>query len=111
MYLTSGQRWLYSNGKKMSKSKQPFSYGVPSGPMIIALRTSTRASSTRKKTDECHATGRLVVRIANSLAIASDRLGAFYFAVTKVRDIWSCGNILRRTLSSIPAIRVLYACL
>lgn len=71
----------------MSKMKQPFSYGVPSGPMIRALRQSTRFSSTLssastskrtylRKIVECHATGKFRVRIASSFAMARDRFGA-----------------------------------
>lgn len=40
-------------------------YGVPSGPVIRALITSTRVSSTRKKIEESQATGKFVVRIAS----------------------------------------------
>ena len=36
----------------------------------------------RKKIEECHATGRFRVRIANSLAIASDRLGASFTCIS-----------------------------
>lgn len=60
----------------MSNRKQPFSYGVPSGPIIMALMQSTRASSTRMKMVEPQAAGKLVVKIASSFAIANDRFGA-----------------------------------
>jgi hypothetical protein len=40
-------------------------YGVPSGPVMSALMTSTRDSSTRRNIDESHATGKFVVRIAS----------------------------------------------
>lgn len=56
--------------------KQPFSYGVSLGPMIMALMQSTRASSTRRKIDEFQAMGRLVVRVPSSLAMARERRGA-----------------------------------
>lgn len=79
--------------------KQPSWYGVPSGPVMRALMQSTRDSSTLlgsasfrdrttcsvqpeklahlRKMDEFHATGRLVVRTASSLAMARDRFGTF----------------------------------
>jgi hypothetical protein len=42
-------------------------YGVPSGPVIRALITSTRVSSIRKNIDEFHAIGRLFVKIESFL--------------------------------------------
>jgi hypothetical protein len=42
-----------------------YAHGVPSGPVISALMTSTLDSSTRKNTDEPHATGKLVVNTAS----------------------------------------------
>jgi len=42
-----------------------WTYGVPSGPVINALITSTRVSSTRKKMELSQATGKFVVRTAS----------------------------------------------
>ena len=39
-----------------------------------------QSTAYRRKIEECQVAGRLVVRIASSLAIASDRLGASYFS-------------------------------
>lgn len=44
---------------------QGLTYGVPSGPVISALMTSTRVSSTRKKIELSHATGKFVVKTAS----------------------------------------------
>ena len=50
---------------KRAKIRDP--HGVPSGPVMRAFITSTRVSSTRRKIDESHATGKLVVKIANCM--------------------------------------------
>ncbi len=79
-------------------SRWASTHGVPSGPVMRALMTSTRVSSTRRKMDEFQATGRFVVRTASfmttlseyvynasdgartSFAMARDRFGISEFA-------------------------------
>lgn len=57
----------------MSKQKKPHSYGDPSGPMIAALSTSVRASSTRKKMLPFHKLSKLTRKLANSFTIVIAR--------------------------------------
>jgi hypothetical protein len=56
------KRWGMSS-RRIINSK--WTYGVPSGPVINALITSTRVSSTRKKMELSQATGKFVVRTAS----------------------------------------------
>lgn len=45
---------------------------MPSGPVINALITSTRVSSTLRKMDEPQETGRLVVKMASYTTMSND---------------------------------------
>ena len=54
------------------KNQPENTHGVPSGPVINALITSTRVSSTLRKIDEPQETGRLVVKMASYTTMSND---------------------------------------
>ena len=64
---TAGDVFGYVPVRFTSKKKQPFAYGVSSGPVIITRRRSSLSLITRQKQLEPYSTGSAVLYAVNSL--------------------------------------------